>query len=233
MARRTPAIALFLCLCPLIFGGDIATFVNLGFSQDSRYFMFGQYGVREEGSVPYADVFLVDVQANNFVPAGVRNAIYREYGGTRSDGKGALFTLVEEVQHLVQKSEINHLLVGRLLYILINNEEAKQKISFRDFETGRRYDISLVQSAQGSGKAAQSAFHLEVQVGDESGNLQKHTVGLPSYMRSGVKGYRIKQVILAPDARSIVFVIEKDEISSTGSEVGIDVRYMVETVKAK
>ena len=54
-----------------------------------------------------------------------------------------------------------------------------------------------------------------------------HTVGLPDYWRTGVRRYRIKQVLLAPDDRSVVMVIEREEQDSTG----INIRYMVETVR--
>ena len=37
---------------------------------DARYFMFGQYGIAEKSSAPWADTFIVDVPANAFAPQG-------------------------------------------------------------------------------------------------------------------------------------------------------------------
>jgi predicted secreted protein len=41
--------------------------------------------------------------------------------------------------------------------------------------------------------------------------------------------YRIKQVMFAPDEKSLVFVIEKELLDGSGPSI----RYMVETVKLK
>jgi predicted secreted protein len=42
-----------------------------------------------------------------------------------------------------------------------------------------------------------------------------------------VKAYRVKQVILGPDGAALVFVIQRDEADAAG----VNVRYMVETVR--
>ena len=55
MAKRVTLFwALFLLAALGASAGDIAQFVNLGFSADSKYFMFGQYGVSETTSSPFA-----------------------------------------------------------------------------------------------------------------------------------------------------------------------------------
>ncbi len=51
-----------------LFAGDIASFQNLGFSPDSRHFMFGQYGINEKTSSPYADIFLSMLKSTLFYP---------------------------------------------------------------------------------------------------------------------------------------------------------------------
>ena len=85
----------------------------------------------------------------------------------------------------------------------------------------------LIQSSKGSGDSVQSSFHLVVTVEETSGRIASHTVGLPDYWRKGVKRYRIKQVLLAPDERSVVIVVEREEQDSTG----VNIRYMVETLR--
>jgi predicted secreted protein len=72
-----------------------------------------------------------------------------------------------------------------------------------------------------------SSFHLLVTVEEASGGFSSHTVGLPDYWRDGVRRYRIKQVLLAPDERSVVIVVEREEQDSTG----VNIRYMVETLR--
>ena len=72
-----------------------------------------------------------------------------------------------------------------------------------------------------------SSFHLLVTVEEPSGRFTSHTVGLPDYWRNGVRRYQIKQVLLAPDDRSVVIVIERQEQDSGG----VNIRYMVETLR--
>ena len=55
MAKRFALVwALFVVAALAASAGDVAQFVNLGFSPDSRYFMFGQYGTLERNSAAWA-----------------------------------------------------------------------------------------------------------------------------------------------------------------------------------
>ena len=58
--------------------------------------MFAQYGVDEKSAFPYADLFLVDVPSNQFVPRGVKHGIYKKVAEPGFTGEGAMFTLLEE-----------------------------------------------------------------------------------------------------------------------------------------
>ncbi len=59
------------------------------------------------------------------------------------------------------------------------------------------------------------------------GTAKDLTVGNPGLARAGVKAYRVKQIILGPDGAALVFVIQKEEADGAG----VDIRYMVETVR--
>lgn len=205
--------------------GDIAAFVNLGFSDDSRYFMFGQFGITENNSFPYADLYIVDVRSNIFTPYGKKNFFAREAVEPGNSGMGALLNLVEQNIALKVKYNINHLATGRILYLLLNGDTPKETISFRDFNTGNTYNVRLFQNATGTGKNISSSFHISATVTKSSGASASLNTGHPSFARTGVVKYKIKQIILAPDERSLVFVIEKEEIDTKG----INIRYMVET----
>ena len=61
MRIRGFLIVVFVAVCGLLLAGDFATFQNLGFSADSKYFMFAQYGAVEKTALPYAELFVVDV----------------------------------------------------------------------------------------------------------------------------------------------------------------------------
>ena len=221
-------LAFILALTALsAFAGDAAAFQNLGFSPDGRYFMFAQYGVSESGSQPYAQIFTVDVPRNRFVPGGVRKTSGRRAVEPGTDGRSALFNLLAEVLPLKKKYGIDHAVTGRLLYILLDGAQPLPELAFRDFHTDKSYKVVLNQSSAGSGTGVKSSFHLVVTVTDNSGAIRSHTVGDPEFWRDGVRRYRIRQVILAPDGRSLIFAMEKELEEPSGA----DIRYMVETLK--
>ena len=224
--KRVLGICLLLILTQVAYSGDVASFQNLGFSDNGRYFVFGQYGVVEDTLKLYAELFTVDVRSNRFVPNGVMSAVYDEELEPGQDGIGALFTLYGGSSAHLKPYKINHMKTGRLLYILVNSDEPKESLSFRDFATGRAYSIDLQQSVFGSDESISSSFHINLTLTEKSGNQRQFTVGLPTYRRPGVKGYKIRRILLSPDETALVFVVEKEE----QSESGVDVRYMVETV---
>jgi len=209
------------------FAGDAAVFQNLGFSPDGRYFMFAQYGVSENSSQPYAQIFTVDVPRNRFVPSGIRKTETRAAVEPGSDGRGTLFNLLAEALPLKKKYGIDHALTGRLLYILLDGAEPKPELEFRDFQAGTSYKVVLNQSSAGSGTGIKASFHLVVTMVDASGGIRSYTAGDPDYWRDGVRGYRIRQILLAPDGRSLVIAVERSEEDPAGASI----RYMVETLK--
>lgn len=222
------AVCLFATATIFGFAGDIASFVNLGFSEDGRYFMFGQYGINEE-SLPYAEIFTVDVPGNNFITGGVFAKEYPIPVNPGQEGQGALFTLLHSAREYVNRYRINHMKPGRILYLLLNGDEPKENLSFRDFQTGRRYSIDLVQSSRGSGKSVEASFYISMTITPSSGASSDYTIGRPGYYREGVIEYQIRSLYVSPDEASLVFVIERKE-TDTG---GANIRYMVETVSIR
>ena len=53
--------------CSRAWAADGAAFNPIGYSPDSRYFAFEQYGVQDGSGFPYWDVFLVDLKSNEWV----------------------------------------------------------------------------------------------------------------------------------------------------------------------
>ena len=226
--KRIAIAVLVLLMSTLLYAGDIATFANLGFSDDSRYFMFGLYGVIDDGTGQYAELYLVDVPGNRFVPRGAYSSTYEQIPDPGQTGFGALMTLFRDSIESTAQYRVNHMESGRLLYLLFDGAEPKPTLSFRDFETGRALRVELLQSKFGSGEHVSASFHINLTVTTDAGDSY-HTVGIPDYRRSGVSDYRIRRIYSAPDDGSLVFVIEKTEYSDSGTNV----RYMVETVRIK
>ena len=234
MTKRVGLILICIALLGLstsgaLFGGDIAAFVNLGFSDNSRYFMFGQYGILEDQSRPYAELYMVDVGANDFTSGGVKKHTYSGPVQPGQEGLGALLNLLGDSKSLTSRFGIDHLNTGRLLYILLNGEEPKSLLNFRDFNTGSHYTIHLIQAEYGTGKEVSASFHIDLKVTSASGSTKHLIVGRPDYRRKNIKNYRIKQIFLAPDEKSLIFLIEKEEKDTAGANI----RYMVEAVKIK
>ena len=206
--------------------GDVATFVNLGFSNDSAYFMFGFHGTDSDTARPFAEIYAVDVGANAFVSGGTMRETFAETLQPGQDASGALYTLLGRTTSLVQRHRINHLRQGRLLYVLIGSGDSGT-LEFRDFNTQNHYTVQLIQDTTGSGASVRSAFHIQLSIRQPSGTSRSYTIGRPNFYRERVMGYRIRQIFLSPDERGLVCVVERDHYSASGKSV----RYMVETVR--
>jgi predicted secreted protein len=216
---------LLLVISSYLCAGDVANFVNLGFSEDAETFMFGQYGIDSEESKPFAELYAVDVAENVFETDGVKRQTYDVELSPGMDGSGALYTILGDSASLVDRYEINHLTPGRIVYLLVNGEEPESSIDFRDFNTGNRFQVELVQSKRGSGNDVRAAFHIQLSVTFADGTVEARTVGLPNYYRDGVSQYRISHIYLGPNEQSLVFVVQKERLRESGKTV----RYMVET----
>ncbi len=228
MIRRSALVLLFTFVTMLAAAGDIAVFENLGFSRDARVFLFGQYGIDDENSMPYAAIYAVDISTNSFVSGGV--FVSDEFLGPEDaaplslgqDGRGALFHLIGEAHELIGRYDVDHLSNGRPIYILVDGDEPKERIAFRDFNTNTHYAFVLSQEQRTVGDSIGASFHIEFTVTYEDDRSRTVTVGRPGYFRSDVVQYRITQVLLSPEEDSIVVVVEKQ--AADGS-----IRYMVET----
>jgi predicted secreted protein len=226
--RSLFATAILLAALVPAFAGDVATFVNLGFSPDSAYFMFGQYGIDQAAGKPYAETYLVDNKKNDFVDKGVARKTFEAAIEPGQDAVGALFALVGEGAGLVKKYKIDHLRPGRLLYVLMDGQEPPASLSFRDFKNGSNFEIALNQSSSEAKGTVSSSFGIAVSYTSKEGAAVKRVVGgNPDIKRQGVKAYVIRRIIAAPDERTLVFLVEKRTVEKGDPAV----RYMVEALK--
>ncbi|MBN1241929.1 MAG: DUF2259 domain-containing protein [Spirochaetales bacterium] len=226
--KRTIAIFIAATLAAMpVFAGDVPTLVNLGFSPDSAYFLFGQYGLDGSSGVPYAELYLVDAKKNDFVKDGVARFVAKSPLEAGQDPAGALFGLYRDRIALVQKYRIDHLAQGRILYLLVDGEDPSDPISFRDFATGDRWTTMLRQVVVEKGDDASSSFSIDVKLTTKAGTEKSFSAGNPTFVRKGVRGYVIRRILIAPDGRTLVFIVEKKLVAKGGDSV----RYMVETIR--
>jgi len=189
--------------------------------------MFGQYGIDEQSSRPYAENYLVDVKSNSFVPGGTAGSSADASASPGEDGLGALLNLLRGQAGIIDTYDIDHLETGRLVYVLINGNEPKQEIAFRDFNTGASYTLRLNQSSRGTAEAPEAAFHIILSTTTAAGETRSQSIGLPDYYRENVSSYVIKQAFISPDESSIIIVVAKIHDTENGRYL----RYMVETAQ--
>jgi predicted secreted protein len=224
------SLIVFSLLCAAeIFAGDVASFVDLGFSEDGRTFMFAQYGVTEGSLKPWAEMRIVDVLSNDFVPSGRLNYTHSDRIAAGQDGSGALFRLIARNAPAIERYAIPFLYQGIPLYISLLNGHTPggDVIDFRDVEKDSAYTATLVPFTEGYGETLRSSFFIQLNRIEKNGATRTFTVGTPDVKRSGVQSYSIKKVLVAPDRSSIIFVIEMRVLNGNGPNI----RYMVETLR--
>jgi len=97
MSKRLALVwVLFFLAALAASAGDVAQFVNLGFSKDARYFMFGQFGITQKDSTPWADTFIVDVPANAFAAKGTMQFVGTQPVDPGANGLGALLNALSD-----------------------------------------------------------------------------------------------------------------------------------------
>ena len=214
-----------------LWAGDLASFVDLGFSPDGRVYMFAQYGVQAGALKPWADLFVVDVTRNSFVSGGKVSYTHDSPIVAGQDGSGALYRLIARNAALADRYGISFPNQGQPLYVALSGESSTsgETIEFRDFDSRRSYQARLVSSVEGSGRNMRSSFYINLESASDSGQRKTYALGDPDMKRPLIVSYHIKKVIIDPHGDSIVFVIEmKRQVEGGG---GYDIRYMVETLR--
>jgi len=216
----------------VLWAGDTAIFVDLGFSPDGRYYMFGQYGVLSPSLRPWAEIYVVNVATNTFVTNG--RASFTQTSPIRAgqDGSGILHQLVAGNSALSSRYNINFQNQGLPLYISRdeNPSPSGERITFRDFISGNNYTAQLMPTITGSGRNISSRFHINLYINSQT---IPHIIGAPNFSRQQVVQYNIKRVFInsvnndGSGGNSIIFVIEM----KCAAENGFDIRYMVEAFR--
>lgn len=220
--RKFYTIIVMAIFAATVYAGDIANFVNLGFSADGSKFAFGQYGLQDKTYRAYAEIYAVDVAANTFLP----NGIFRTSPSKQTEGKESKATflaLQNRAQVSLSKWGISEIRQGRVLYAQTESTEGDQTLFFRDFQTSDEYTV-IINTTQKS--KTESSFYLTVEKTKPNGTKIKKEVGRPDYVRSGVKNYAVKKILMDDSARAVIFIIEKKEHTAAGDSF----RYMVEAI---
>lgn len=218
--RKLCTVIIMAAFTAAVYAGDIANFVNLGFSADGTKFAFGQYGLQDKTYRAYAEIYAVDIGTNTFL----QNGIFRTSPSKQTEGKESKSTflaLQNRAQAALSKWDISETRQGRVLYAQTEATAGNQTLFFRDFQTSDEYTVVL-NTAQKS--KTESSFYLTVEKTKPNGTKIQKQVGRPDYIRSGVKNYSVKKILMDDTAHAMIFIIEKNEYASLGDSF----RYMVE-----
>lgn len=213
------------------FAGDAAAFKDIGFSGDGKIYVFGQYGKTDVNYQPYAEIYTIDVEKNEYVPGGVYKN--HEVDSMRSGSQVYEDLLAKHFLDL-KKYNCKSASVDDVLYVLESEKKKGDDViefkNYGDNGDSKRltYNVRLVPTFYGRGKDLRSSFYIDVNVRDNDGNLrQSYKVGSPDIKRKGVSAYKIVRIFRDSAKSGLIFVVEKTVEDSAGTSI----RYMVETVK--
>lgn len=234
MPKRIIIISVLVYMCTFLVAGDVATFVDEGFSQDGKTYVFAQYGSLDKVWQGFAEIYTVDIVQNDYVDEGC----FETSASSRTAGKTGLS--VYEDLFKKNSNYLNALLlkpvnIEHILYIKNDSKEPLDEIIFQDFEGSTEkkpttYHITLVPWYSGKTASSVSSFFISVEKRDKNGNLlEKQVAGNPDIKRTGVIGYSIEKIMRSPDGKSLIFVVEKTLETTNGTSI----RYMVETLVVK
>ena len=189
-----------------VFAGDVASFVDLGFTDDGKYYVFGQYGKIDKKFQGWAEIYQVDIAANDYVDSG---AFKTKPAAVTAENSGReVYEALEARSYYYMKDiKCTPANADHVLYILEDlNKKGTDEIKFTDFrgsdiENPDTYTINLV--------------------------LMTEKVGTPSITREGVSNYKIERIFCDKSERNLIFVIEK----MFEDDSGISIRYMVEAAQ--
>ena len=169
--------------------GDVATFVDKGFSEDGKYYVFGQYGKTDKKFQGWAELYQVDIAANDYTD----NGVFKTKPSAVTAGKNGrdVFEALEAKSFYYFKDlKCETANLDHVLYILDDvNKTGTDEIVFKDFrsadvDNADVYHIKLYPTVNGSGKNARSSFYIMLEKRDAAGEvIMSRKIGNPGINR--------------------------------------------------
>lgn len=230
--KRILAFALFLFASVSAFCGDAAAFVDIGFSDDGKTYVFGEYGVTDYDFQGYAEIYTVDVEKNDFVKGGVFRTKPSKSTYAKA-GRDIYDALLSKARWWLRKYDCKSVDSEHVIFTADGKSAGSDEIVFKDLEgsTVEReifYHIKLVKTVEGSGQSLKSSFFITLEKADGNGHtLSRDMIGSPDIKRPSVTDYKIEKIFMDKSNRSLVFVVAK----TLEEKHGTSVRYMVEAIR--
>ena len=224
---------IFTIVLSAVSAGDVATFVDKGFSEDGKYYVFGQYGKTDKKFQGWAELYQVDIAANDYTD----NGVFKTKPSAVTAGKNGrdVFEALEGKSFYYFKDlKCETANMDHVLYILDDvNKTGTDEIIFKDFrsadvENADVYSIKLYPTVNGKGKTARSSFYIMLEKRDANGEvILSRKIGSPNITRKGVTNYKIERIFCDKSEKNLIFVIEKMMEDDTGTSI----RYMIEAAQ--
>ena len=201
-----------------LWAGDTATFLSVGCSEDFRYYAFAQYGVQDGSGFPYAELYIVDVAENNFVPNGVVKHVWKEED--LAQGIHVLLNTRAATDSILSAYHISERFQMRPVVAPADSQRTAVRWQNKD---GEIIHVSMHQESRGEPAqySSEAAFSLHLAAPQDT-----LTIGQKSRFRDHIVRYDIDRVLTNEKQTAYLFVLRMAQIGFEGPSI----RFMVETV---
>lgn len=217
-------------LTAALFAGDVATFVEGGWSSDGEIFVFGQYGKTDKSFQGWAELIEVDIAKNDYAKNGYFS-IKPSAVTAGKNGREVYESLEAKSFFSTKPLNLKKTEPDQILYLCEDpSKKGLDVITFKDFlgssiDNPTSFTVTMNPTVTGSGANAKSSFYILIEKKDASGKvIASQKVGNPEISRKGITNYKIEQILSDKTGKKMIFVVEKTMEDKTG----LNVRYMVE-----
>lgn len=228
--KKILAAVFAMCLLTSVFAGDVATFVEGGWSSDGKIYVFGQYGKTDKSYQGWAELIEVDIEKNDYADKGYFS-IKPSAVTANKNGREVFESLEAKSFYSTKPLNLKKTQADQIMYICEDPiKKGADVINFTDFlgseiENPKKYTVQIIKDLTGKGADSKSSFYILIEKKDADGNvIATQKVGNPDIKRKGITDYKIEQILTDKTGKKMIFVVEKIMEDKTG----INVRYMVE-----
>lgn len=139
-------LGLFIVAATAATAGDNAERAIIGFSPDGRYFAFEQYGVQDGSGFPYSEIFVVDLDANQWVKGSPFRGTAEEDGALVSAARAKSAKAAQKLLAQLQTTEPGEVLASQAVTL---TSADRRRLTFDPYfisdgkQSANRYTLSL------------------------------------------------------------------------------------------
>jgi len=218
---------IFLLILTSVFAGDRADFINLGFIDQNEAFLYGQYGMDEDGTYFYADVVYHDLQTGETPSALIQS---KRYPLIELDGGSTLPAMLQSVQEYlsVNPVPVDFTRTGVMLYSRLPGTGSGDVASFKDYTQNKDYELSLTLLPKVRTPGMSTKMAITLRQYNPEGTLTRYDAGSLVRPLEGIYDVRLANVYSDPERNYLVMVFQTSEFDDETESV--DARYLVKSI---